>query len=282
MEYATTSGLGFLLMMWICARWAHLVSKKMPDWIHKDWNHQATTFLVQKDDIMTPEKEVNTQLPLWKELALSQETIVEGDPAPDYRWWTPARAPHLKGSDHRFWWIPYIGPYLNKDYRGLWTEIWVVLLSAILLFSVEFMISVGQIQPLDMFRVAGGIILIAWLQSTSNVDNKTQFLPDAMTIPLIWLGLLWTVIQPGLITPRQAVEGAIIGYMLLWSLAKTFSLLRKKEGMGGGDMKLIAAIGAWVGPFGVLVTIGLSSLIALALALVLAIRKKQFQQFCLQ
>ena len=254
-----------ILLAWACARWAHLVSKKVPDWIHTDWNHQATTFLAQKDTVMTPDA--------------TDESVAVGEPGPAYSWWTPTRAPHLKTNDHRLWWLPFVGPVLNKDYRGLWTEVWVVLLSIVLLGSVSAVMELNAIPDLGMGRVLGGIFLFAWLQSMSNVDHKTQFLPDIMTLPLIWLGLLWAVLQPGLISAGHAIEGAVLGFMLLWGLNKAFWVLRRKQGLGGGDLKLAAAVGAWVGPTGVLMTIGLSSFIALGMALFLLLARKNFRQF---
>lgn len=267
MDYSNIYGLGLLLIvfMWVCARWANLVSRKVPDWIHTDWNHQATTFIAQKDTVMTPDA--------------TDENVAVGDPAPAYAWWTPARAPHMKAVDHKLWWIPFVGPYLNKDYRGLWTEIWVPMLSVCLMVSVYFLMLTKLIPDLSMFRVGSGIVLFAWLQSTTNVDTKTQFLPDIMTLPLVWLGLLCAVLEPGLTSPILAIEGAIMGYMMLWGLNKAFLLIRRKQGLGGGDLKLAAAVGAWVGPTGVLMTIGLSSFIAIGVAIVLLISRKNFSKF---
>ena len=265
MSYSEWYWLALLAIMWGCGRWANIVSKKVPDWIHSDWNHQATTFLAQKDTMMTPD-------------ATNEEEAL-GDPAPAYQWWTPMRAPHLKVNDHKFWWVPFLGPALNKDWRGLWTEVWIVVLSLFMLGTVTVLMDAKLVPDLNMFRVFGGIFFFAWLQSMTNVDHKTQFLPDIMTLPLLWFGLFWAVLQPGLITASHAVEGAIIGYMSLWSLNKAFMLLRRKQGMGGGDLKLAAAIGAWVGPLGVLMTIGLSSFVAIGMALALFIGRKNFLKF---
>lgn len=265
MNYSEWYGWALLVFMWGCARWAHLVSKKVPDWIHTDWNHQATTFLAQKDTMMTPDA--------------TDETEAVGDPAPGYSWWTPARAPHMKAADHKLWWVPFLGPALNKDYRALWTEIWIPLLSLFMLGSVSTLIDAKIIPDLNMFRVVGGIVLFAWLQSMTNVDHKTQFLPDIMTLPLMWFGLFWAVLQPGLISASHAIEGAIVGYMSLWCLNKAFWLLRRKQGMGGGDLKLAAAIGAWVGPLGALMTIGLSSFVAIGMAILLLVARKNFLKF---
>lgn len=78
------------------------------------------------------------------------------------------------------------------------------------------------------------------------IDFDTQLLPDSITLPLLWLGLfcnLWEIYVP----LHEAVIGAMAGYLLLWSIYWLFRLSTGKEGMGFGDFKLLAAIGAWFG-----------------------------------
>jgi len=78
------------------------------------------------------------------------------------------------------------------------------------------------------------------------IDFDTQLLPDDLTLPLLWGGLLANLY--GLFTPlRDAVIGAIAGYLVLWTIYWLFKLIRGKEGMGYGDFKLLAALGAWLG-----------------------------------
>ena len=78
------------------------------------------------------------------------------------------------------------------------------------------------------------------------IDFDTQLLPDDLTLPLLWGGLLANTF--GLFAPlRDAVIGAIAGYLALWSIYWLFKLIRGKEGMGYGDFKLLAALGAWLG-----------------------------------
>ena len=92
-----------------------------------------------------------------------------------------------------------------------------------------------------------GALVFAWtLLALSVIDLDTQLLPDALTLPLLWLGLL--VNLGNTLTPLpSAVLGAAIGYLVLWSVYWAFRLLTGKEGMGYGDFKLLAAIGAWLG-----------------------------------
>jgi leader peptidase (prepilin peptidase) / N-methyltransferase len=78
------------------------------------------------------------------------------------------------------------------------------------------------------------------------IDFDTQLLPDQITVPLLWAGLI--VNMRGMFVPLQtAVLGAIAGYLSLWAIYWVFKLVRGKEGMGYGDFKLLAALGAWLG-----------------------------------
>lgn len=93
--------------------------------------------------------------------------------------------------------------------------------------------------------------LFAWifcfaLVSLTFIDFDTQLLPDDITLPLLWLGLLFNL-NNGFTSLNAAVIGAIAGYMILWSIFWAFKLTTGKEGMGYGDFKLLAAIGAWFG-----------------------------------
>lgn len=108
-------------------------------------------------------------------------------------------------------------------------------------------------------------LVYAWaLLALAFIDFDTQLLPDDITLPLLWLGLLANAF--GLFVDlRSAVFGAAAGYLVLWSVYWAFRLLAGKEGMGFGDFKLLAAIGAWTGwqvlPFAVLVSAGLGAVI---------------------
>lgn len=102
-------------------------------------------------------------------------------------------------------------------------------------------------------------LILTWaLVALSAIDFKTQLLPDQITLPLLWLGLIANI--NGLFTDlTSAVLGAIFGYLILWSIYHLFRLLTGKEGMGYGDFKLLAALGAWFGWQLLPITILLSS-----------------------
>jgi leader peptidase (prepilin peptidase)/N-methyltransferase len=97
-------------------------------------------------------------------------------------------------------------------------------------------------------------MLVTWfLIALTCIDLDHQLLPDCLTLPLLWLGLLasltgWAASGKALPSdPASAIGGAAIGYVSLWGLYHVFRLLTGKEGMGYGDFKLLAALGAWVG-----------------------------------
>lgn len=91
-----------------------------------------------------------------------------------------------------------------------------------------------------------GLIFTWVLISLTMIDGDTQLLPDNMTLPLLWLGLILNTF--GMFTSLEsALWGAVFGYLSLWSVYHLFRLLTGKEGMGYGDFKLLAALGAWFG-----------------------------------
>ncbi len=95
--------------------------------------------------------------------------------------------------------------------------------------------------------VTVALIAFMWITlALTMIDFDTQLLPDSLVFPLIWLGLLVNLF--GVIVPiQEAVVGAMAGYLSLWSVYWAFKLITGKEGMGYGDFKLLAALGAWFG-----------------------------------
>ena len=102
------------------------------------------------------------------------------------------------------------------------------------------------------FAVIAALLLTWFLIALAFIDIDTQLLPDSLTLPLLWLGLtlsLWGP-QGGAPVPvdvRASLIGAVAGYLSLWSVYHLFRLVTGKEGMGYGDFKLLAALGAWLG-----------------------------------
>lgn len=107
---------------------------------------------------------------------------------------------------------------------------------------------------------AAAALAFTWmLIAASGIDFRTQLLPDSLTLPLLWLGLLVSLV-PLFVTARESLIGAAVGYVALWLVYWIFKLATGKEGMGYGDFKLFAVAGAWLGYAALLPVIILSAL----------------------
>ncbi|WP_342244844.1 prepilin peptidase [Pseudomonas sp. OTU5201] len=116
---------------------------------------------------------------------------------------------------------------------------------------------------------AGSFLVLTWgLLAMSLIDVDHQLLPDVLVLPLLWLGLILN--SQGLFTSLEdALWGAVAGYLSLWSVYWLFKLVTGKEGMGHGDFKLLAMLGAWGGWQVLPLTILLSSLVGAVLGLIM-------------
>lgn len=124
--------------------------------------------------------------------------------------------------------------------------------------------------------------LFAWLFvfaliTLTCIDYDTQLLPDDITLPLLWLGLLFNL-NDGFVSLSSAVIGAMAGYLILWSIYWLFKLVTGKEGMGYGDFKLLAAIGAWFGWQLLPAVILLSSVIGAVIGIAMIVFKNKDRQ----
>ena len=116
--------------------------------------------------------------------------------------------------------------------------------------------------PESLFIYGACLLLLA----LAVIDFRTQLLPDVLTLPLLWAGLLFQLVfQPFMLS--HAVIGAMAGYLTLWSFYWLFKLITGKEGMGFGDFKLLAALGAWLGwsflPLILILSAGLGAIVGL-------------------
>lgn len=115
---------------------------------------------------------------------------------------------------------------------------------------VEILTGVLFLLVVGMFGLGpqgiSGLLFVSLLIAAAFIDLDHQLLPDCLSYPLLWSGLLisiWSVH----VSPSASILGAVVGYLSLWSVFHAFRLLTGKEGMGYGDFKLLAAIGAWTG-----------------------------------
>src|SRR6186713_2755186 len=132
----------------------------------------------------------------------------------------------------------------------------------------------------------GGTALAAlaftwFLIALTMIDFDTQYLPDQLTYPLLWLGLIGSLWHPvwgegaAPVTPRDSIIGAAAGYLSLWSVYWAFKLITGKEGMGYGDFKLFAALGAWMGWMMLLPIIIFASAVGAIFGVVVMIRQRK-------
>ena len=140
------------------------------------------------------------------------------------------------------------------------------LLTAVLTLLVAYKLGVG-IQFLAAVLLVWLLIVITW------IDIDTYLIPDQLSLSLLWLGLFFSLFEFS-ISPNEAIQGALIGYLSLWLVFHLFKLITGKEGMGYGDFKLLAAGGAWLGPELLIAVLLIASLSGLVFALLQAIVKR--------
>ena len=129
-------------------------------------------------------------------------------------------------------------------------------------------LATGVLFALAAWKFGPHLFTLAWcasialLVSMELIDLDTKYLPDDLTYPLLWGGLAVAALG-GTIPLSAAVWGAVAGYVPLWLVASGFALLMKRQGMGGGDLKLLAALGAWLGWQAILPVILIASIAGL-------------------
>lgn len=137
-------------------------------------------------------------------------------------------------------------------------------------------VSVLVIYKLGISWSSLGLLVLTWgLIALSFIDYDHQLLPDNITLPLLWLGLVFAVFEAGIIDIKSAVVGAMVGYLSLWLVFQLFRLATGKEGMGYGDFKLLALLGAWLGWQQLPLIILLASLVGAIVGILNIVIRKQ-------
>lgn len=129
------------------------------------------------------------------------------------------------------------------------------------LFAISVAIQNGQTDiQTSLWALWGiGLVVLAF------VDARTKLLPDVLTLPLLWLGIVIQLFpETRTIGLELSVIGAVAGYLPLWLLAQAYRLIRGRDGLGMGDLKLLAAMGAWSGPLVLPQVLFLAALLAIA------------------
>ncbi len=142
---------------------------------------------------------------------------------------------------------------------------------------VELLSAVIAVITFWRFGLSWNMILVLILGfgliAASCIDIAEHFIPDSITLPLLWLGLLANAFSL-FVSPQRAILGTIGGYLFFWCIAKGFYWLRKKEGLGHGDFKLLALFGAWMGMWPLLNIIIVSSVLGIIVSLIFILSKK--------
>ncbi|RUO75870.1 prepilin peptidase [Idiomarina seosinensis] len=144
---------------------------------------------------------------------------------------------------------------------------WVIeLLMTLILGYAAWLLGLGL--PFVVVATAASLLLCMTV-----IDTQHKLLPDQLTYSLLWLGLLWSLSADSAVTPGTSIVGAAVGYLSLWTVFWAFKLITGKDGLGYGDFKLLAAIGAFTGATLLPVTILASSLVGVIVGLI-ALAKK--------
>jgi len=122
------------------------------------------------------------------------------------------------------------------------------------------------------------LVLVWTLIALTGIDFDTQLLPDRLTFPLAGLGLAVNS-QGWFVSPTQSIWGLLFGFLSLWIVVKVFYLITKKHGMGQGDFKLLAVLGAWLGPMMLPLIILLSSLLGSVIGIILMKQQGESKPF---
>lgn len=245
LDYMASHVLAFVvvagLLGLVVGSFLNVVIHRLPKMMERDWMHQAREML-EPDTAQLEQPVYNLVLP-------------------------HSHCPHCQSEIKPWQNLPLISYTLLRGRCGNCRERisprypLVELLTAVLSAVVAWQYGFGW--------PAAGMLLLTWaLISLSLIDADTQLLPDSIVLPMLWLGLIANSF--GLFTDmHSALWGAVFGYLSLWSVYWLFKLITGKEGMGYGDFKLLAMLGAWGGWQVLPLTILLSSLVGAILGIII-------------
>lgn len=241
----------------------NVVIHRIPLMMYHSWRQECSEFMAQQPDISAEQSISLTQ-------AVANDTpITLSRPA--------SRCPHCA---HKIKWyenIPLVSWLVLrgrcsdcKASIGLRYPI-VELITALLSMLVVY--HFGVTAP-----GLSALVLVWTLIALTGIDFDTQLLPDRLTFPLAGLGLAVNS-QGWFVSPTQSIWGLLLGFLSLWIVVKVFYLITKKHGMGQGDFKLLAVLGAWLGPMMLPLIILLSSLLGSIVGIILMKKQGESKPF---
>lgn len=253
----------FALLGLCVGSFLNVVIHRIPLMMVASWRQECSQFMSQQADMPLEHTSVLTQ-------------VVSGD-APITLSTPASRCPHCA---HKIRWyenIPLISWLVLRgrcsdcqapiSMRYPIVELVTALLSALVIY--QFGVTAAGVSAL---------VLVWTLIALTGIDFDTQLLPDRLTFPLAGLGLAVNS-QSWFVSPTESIWGLLLGFLSLWVVVKIFYLITKKHGMGQGDFKLLAVMGAWLGPMMLPLIILLSSLLGSIVGIILMRKQGESKPF---
>ena len=262
-ENMTLALVVFALLGLCVGSFLNVVIHRTPLMMVAAWRQECSQFMAEQAD-MPPE---HTQ-PL--------ANIVAADPSITLS--TPAsRCPHCA---HKIKWYENVPLISWLILRGRCSDCKAAIgLRYPIVELVTALLSMLVIYQFGVSAVGLSALILVWtLVALTGIDFDTQLLPDRLTFPLAGLGLAVNS-QGWFVSPTQSIWGLLLGFLSLWVVVKIFYLITKKHGMGQGDFKLLAVLGAWLGPTMLPLIILLSSLLGSIVGIILMKKQGESRPF---
>ncbi|MBP2279599.1 leader peptidase (prepilin peptidase)/N-methyltransferase [Psychrobacter sp. PL19] len=241
----------------------NVVIHRIPLMMVYGWRQECSQFLSQQVDI-NPEHAAGLTHMVANDLPLTLST-----PA--------SRCPHCA---HKIKWYENIPLISWMVLRGRCSDCKVAIgLRYPIVELITALLSVLIIYQFGVSATGLSALILVWtLIALTGIDFDTQLLPDRLTFPLAGLGLAVNS-QGWFVSPTQSIWGLLLGFLSLWIVVKVFYLITKKQGMGQGDFKLLAVMGAWLGPLMLPLIILLSSLLGSIVGIILMKKQGESKPF---
>lgn len=253
----------FTLLGLCVGSFLNVVIHRTPLMMYRAWRVECSEFLVSQSDMP---KEHTTPL---RDIVATDTPITLSTPA--------SRCPHCA---HKIKWTENIPLISWMVLRGRCSDCKAPI--GVRYPIVELVTAVLSGLVIYHFGVTGAglsaLVLVWTLVALTGIDFDTQLLPDKFTFPLAGLGLAVNS-QGWFVTPTQSIWGLLLGFLSLWVVVKVFYLITKKHGMGQGDFKLLAVLGAWLGPTMLPLIILLSSLLGSIVGIILMRKEGESRPF---
>lgn len=253
----------FALLGLCVGSFLNVVIHRMPPMMHYDWRQECSQFLAQQSDM--PDEHT---IPLTNIVA-TDVPVTLSKPR--------SRCPHCA---HKIKWYENIPLISWLMLRGRCSDCKASIgLRYPIVELVTALLSMVVIYQFGVTATGLSALVLVWtLIALTGIDFDTQLLPDRLTFPLAGLGLAVNS-QGWFVTPTQSIWGLLFGFLSLWIVVKIFYLITKKHGMGQGDFKLLAVLGAWLGPMMLPLIILLSSLLGSIVGIVLMKKQGESRPF---